>query len=615
MATLIDSLIVSLGLDAKDFEAGQKKAAEAFLKTRKAAQDDGKRVEQAAKGMSDGISGVTRRVLELYALFLGGKGLKEFVSGLVSGDAALGRFSANLGMSPQLVSGWQMAVERMGGTGAAVAGTMERLGKALYDMRYNGKGLPKEFFQLEQLANLSIPTDRGLPAYMNAMAEALKRVYAANPARAHFLAQGLGIDDSTFNLMVKMGGATGAYVESLKNLAPTKEAIKAAQDLQASWATLEQNATSLGNALLSTLGPQLAKILQQMTDWINKNHDWLMTNIVDAVHQFATWIASIDWVSVGKGLSDFGDGAMAVVHAVGDIQTATELLFALWLGSKFLAVLANAKLLGATLGLSALPLMTALGAGAVMNSHPGILTWMDKYIPGSSWLDNFGKKYLGIGRSYGEQAAHNAPSGTMKARAQESYDFWRSKGLDQNAALAMVGNEQGESGLDPHPTGGDGVGSFQWHSDRVKKIYDATGINVADASTTHKQMLEAAYAEMSMGLDAGAGAAWKTLNSPGGDTRFYAGAAVNQFERSLNRDSDTAKRTAYANQWGDALSFGAKGAAAINNGGRNVQVTHGVQIGTMIVNSAASNAAGISGDIHGAINNQKTAASANTGMF
>ena len=637
MATVIDQLTVTLGLDPKDFVEGQKKAGEAFLKTRKQAQEEGKKVETAAQGMSDGIAAVTRRVLELYALFLGGKGLKEFVSGLVAGDAALGRFSANLGISPQLVSEWQLAVQRIGGSASDAAATLTNLAQTLYDAKFNGKGLPLEFFQLQEASGMQIATDKGLPAYANSLAAALKKLYATDPSRAHILGGKLGVDDNDFNLMVKYGGEFSKYLDSLKNLTPSNDAIKAAQQLQASWATLEQQATSLGNALLATLGPQIANILQQMTDWISKNHDWLMSNIVDSVQQFAHWLASIDWKAVGDGLTAFGNGAIAVANSIGGIETATEALFALWLGPKFYAVLARAGLLGAALGGGGGATAAAEGAAG-----GGFLAMLGEFIP---WVaaaavtgtviyhqmnqpaggGNFGDVYTGLAKAAGSLFNRATPnlngSASQKALAQETFDFWKKAGYTDIEALAMVGSEYGESKFDVTATGDNGHshGIYQHSEARRQQILAATGIDVGDPNTTHLQQLQAKLWENQHG-DSGARYVYDSFLSPAlaPDTLGAAVALqVSKDERSADQAGDTVKRTGYAKYWGSVLDLtGAKSAAAINQGaGRNVQISHGIQIGTMIVNSAATNAAGIAGDIHGALQNQKTTASSNNGLF
>ncbi len=52
MATVVDELIVRLGLDPSEFEKGRKRAVQDLLQTRNAAQKTGKDIEDTAT-MSD----------------------------------------------------------------------------------------------------------------------------------------------------------------------------------------------------------------------------------------------------------------------------------------------------------------------------------------------------------------------------------------------------------------------------------------------------------------------------------------------------------------------------------------------------------------------------------
>ncbi|TIO39115.1 MAG: hypothetical protein E5Y00_35645, partial [Mesorhizobium sp.] len=102
-----------------------------------------------------------------------------------------------------------------------------------------------------------------------------------------------------------------------------------------------QHIIALANAIYDKLGPVLVDAADRMTTWIEKNQDWIRTGIVDAVKKFIDWLEKIDWNAVETGMQNFAHGAKEVVDGVGGIVHATEILFGLWLGAKFLRVLAN----------------------------------------------------------------------------------------------------------------------------------------------------------------------------------------------------------------------------------------------------------------------------------
>ncbi len=343
MANVIDSLIVKLGLDPADFKKGSKDIVDTSNKTVDTVVKGGKTIEESAKKTADSISKITREVLGLYAVFVGARGIKEFIGDLVGADAALGRFSRNLNTSPQTLYAWGAAAERVGGSSEQAAATFERIGKALFDLHRNGQALPKEYSQLQALTGLNIDRDHGIDKFLQDTAAALQRLNQIDPSQVHFIAQGMGIDDATANVMIKYGNGIGAYIDQLKKLSPQNDAIKAAQQLQEKWVTLQQTAVSLANTVLETLGPELSKLLTQMTDWITQNQDWLKSGIVQGVKDFADYLRSIDWKAVGQGLKDFGNDAKAVADALGGVVRATELLIGLWAGGKVLGMLGSLR--------------------------------------------------------------------------------------------------------------------------------------------------------------------------------------------------------------------------------------------------------------------------------
>ena len=343
MGTVIDSLLVQLKLDPADFKKGSKDIVDTSKKTVDEVVKGGKTIEESATKTADSISKITREVLGLYAVFVGARGIKEFIADLVGADAALGRFSRNLNTSPQTLYAWGAAAERVGGSSEATAATFERIGKALYDLHRNGQALPKEYSQLQALTGINIDREHGVDKFLQNTAAALQRLNQIDPSQVHFIAQGMGIDDATANVMIKYGNGIGAYIDQLKKLSPQNDAIKAAQELQNQWKTLQQTAIALANTVLQTLGPELSKLLGQMTDWVTKNQDWIQSGIVQGVKDFANYLRSIDWSAVGQGLKDFGNDAKAVADALGGVVRATEILVGLWAGGKVLSILGSLR--------------------------------------------------------------------------------------------------------------------------------------------------------------------------------------------------------------------------------------------------------------------------------
>jgi hypothetical protein len=328
MPTVIDSLIVTLGLDPSSFNKGQKEAASSFLKTRDAALKSGKEIEESAKRTANAISKIAREVLALFAVIAGGRSIKDFATELISANSELGRFSANMAESPQTIAAWGAAAERAGGSAAATVQTIERMSRSLYDLRYSGKALPDAFFQLEAATKRMIRTDQGPIEFLNETAAALQQLAKTDPNRAYNIAEQLGIDPGTFNLMKQQGAAISAYVaEVQKSIAPSNDAIKASQQLQSQWAALEQTFAKVANELLPKLEQVLGPIIEKMTNWVSTNQEWIDTKIVEGVQSLADAVRSIDWKAISQGLHEIGMGAAGTAGVLASIADSLHRIF------------------------------------------------------------------------------------------------------------------------------------------------------------------------------------------------------------------------------------------------------------------------------------------------
>src|SRR5665647_2869432 len=105
MPTVIDSLVVELGLDPTKFESGRRQAEDAFEKTHLVAVKSGKGIEEQNKKLAEGFGVVKTSVLGLFAAFTG-VGVTAFAAQVVHADAAVGRTAKTFGMATKELSAW-----------------------------------------------------------------------------------------------------------------------------------------------------------------------------------------------------------------------------------------------------------------------------------------------------------------------------------------------------------------------------------------------------------------------------------------------------------------------------------------------------------------------------
>src|ERR1700733_14129456 len=116
MASIVDELVLTLGIDASKFETGRRQAEDSLKKTKESAVKNAKDIEAGNKVVAESFEKVATEALSFFSVLLGARGVKEFISQINDANGALGRFSTNVGAAPQTIAAMGYAVERMGGS-------------------------------------------------------------------------------------------------------------------------------------------------------------------------------------------------------------------------------------------------------------------------------------------------------------------------------------------------------------------------------------------------------------------------------------------------------------------------------------------------------------------
>ncbi|MEI7296595.1 hypothetical protein WCQ02_31015 [Paraburkholderia tropica] len=275
MATLIDSLVVALGLDASGFTKGQKEASASVKKTSDEAARAAKEMEARGKQAAQFFAQVKTQVVGLFAVFTAGKGLSSFVSDVVASDAAVGRMAKNIGMSTESLSAWQGVAERAGGSAAGIGGTLKNISSQMQQIAITGTPGAQV---LQSLAMAGI----NISKYFDKATSSSERLLMASDAfshmdaaRAQALGAGMGYDEGTINVLMQGRQAVQALLAEQEKIGHANEAdAKSAQQLQAAWRALGQASTDLGRKILTSLSPYV----QMLGDAMLRLSEWAATH-------------------------------------------------------------------------------------------------------------------------------------------------------------------------------------------------------------------------------------------------------------------------------------------------------------------------------------------------
>ena len=247
-ATIIDALVVTLGLDGGPYKKAAKEAAREQAKLKDS-------VKKGANEVSDALVDVGRQAAVLILGFEGIKGAITFLGNLNAGQASLGRFSKNLGESAHEVNTWDSAVELAGGSAKAAEADLMGLSNSITALKATGDVSP--LLLLFQRMGVAITDSSGkarkLTDLMKDLGDRLKQY---NRADAFNLGRQAGLSEDTLNLILQERGERERLLQlAEQNNRVTDDSVKKAQELQEEWRGIGQAVRGFGMDVLAFVTP------------------------------------------------------------------------------------------------------------------------------------------------------------------------------------------------------------------------------------------------------------------------------------------------------------------------------------------------------------------------
>lgn len=316
MATVAESLLITLGLDTKGVKKGAQETEQNLKAVENQANKTGKGLEATAKQSKEMFSGMVAGVTSLVAAIAAAKVVKDFFRDAVTGMAELGRKSEYLHMSAAQLQGWQGVAESVGGTAADAGSSLQALAQDFVNLKVTGQSsfapvLNRLGIDMRRFKDSADP----LSDTVLAVADKLKSL---GPQEALFFGRKLGFSDS-FITALRQGRAN---VQDLldkfrKASGATDENTKAAQRAQVAWTLLRARFTGIRDEVEGRLTPVVQKLLERLADWVDKNRDLITSRLIEWVQRFANWLASINWDKVGDGATKLLKSVMGLVSWLG----------------------------------------------------------------------------------------------------------------------------------------------------------------------------------------------------------------------------------------------------------------------------------------------------------
>lgn len=305
MATIVDALLVTLGLDVSGYKKGQKEAGDSLKKFGDRSAEETKKIEAQGKAMAEGFNKVKNEILGLVAVAMGSYGVKSFFENMVNGQASLARSSRDLGVSVKELDAWSAAATSVGGTADAFKNSMQSLMGSFesYARGQGGADVVQTFNNLKVAIADSEGKVRPMKDLMLDLAGALEGL----PAQTQMLATSmLHLDDGTANL-VRGGRARLAELFNQFERASkvTDSSTQAATKAQAQWALFGFRIKGVGNSIFASLAPAMEEangLLLRFSQWVSDHSDDIGKFFAD----LAGWAVSafkdgFSWIKENRG--------------------------------------------------------------------------------------------------------------------------------------------------------------------------------------------------------------------------------------------------------------------------------------------------------------------------
>ena len=357
MATIVDALVVTLGLDAAAFKRGKAEASQATKKLTAEEARAAKEIEERNKRAADSFKRLRTEVLALVTIFtagLGIKGLADFTADTIKGAIATGQLARELNMVPGEVRAIEQSFDRMG----ASAGDADEALKGIQEQAAKLKSGELDKRLESYLLNAS---RAGVSADVSDANDPIKKL-ERDAEIAQKLAQTQGTGFAI--LAMQQEGYTRAMAYALMQ---GPQALRAEMERQQKLNELSEQETDrlralnnrwkdfkegIGNTMqrvviaMTPAFETIMKLLERLSDWFSAHSDQIGAQVGEMAEQFAAWVTSVNWTQVIADVKSFFEELDKGVQVLGGWKVVLMAL----LGLKILSMVAPVLQLAGALG-------------------------------------------------------------------------------------------------------------------------------------------------------------------------------------------------------------------------------------------------------------------------
>lgn len=270
-ATVIDALLVTLGLDTSQFRKGQQEVSDDLKKQREDAKNTAKEMAEQGKKAASFFSSIKTELLALTGVTVTAGGLMSFVKSTTSGLMDLSIQSKALGMSAKELDGWAKSAEAAGSSAEKISAALQGVqdAKQLAKVGVYDTPVQEAAIRLNSLTHdsFNIRDDSAQTTFRKILESARK---VTDPDIRRQILQLVGIDDA-----INQRNQEGKFLTDVDRLTKssgiTDASTKGAKEFTAAWAELGQNLDTVKNQIYVGLIPTIRDLNGLLIEWSSGN--------------------------------------------------------------------------------------------------------------------------------------------------------------------------------------------------------------------------------------------------------------------------------------------------------------------------------------------------------
>ncbi|MBW5935321.1 lytic transglycosylase domain-containing protein [Klebsiella michiganensis] len=326
-ATVIDALLITLGLDTSDFRKGQKDVSDDLKKQREDAKKTAKEMAEQGKKAAAFFGSIKTELLALTGVTVTAGGLMSFVKSTTSGLMELSIQAKSLGMTAKELDGVGKAAEAAGSSVEKISAALQGFqnAKQLAKVGVYDTPVQEAAIRLNSLTHdsFNIRDDSAQTTFRKILESARK---VTDPDIRRQILQSVGIDDA-----VNQRNQEGQFLPDVDRLTKssgiTDASTKGAKEFTAAWAELGQNFDTIKNQIYEGLIPTIRDLNSLLKEWSSGNvksssfFKELKSDLKDITGiDLGDWKLSADLKNLKDNFSMLGRTISYLVNALNEVN-------------------------------------------------------------------------------------------------------------------------------------------------------------------------------------------------------------------------------------------------------------------------------------------------------